>query len=324
MSDEINILDYAKVIYKWREFIISFTAAFVVLAVLICLVMPLSFKAETTLLIPQQSGKGLEGVLALSSMMSGSTVNMPTDLTQSLLGRTSNFSDILKSRTVAEMIINGLDLKSVWHMKSMEAMVRKLQRSMKVKEQKSLLKITVYANNPKLAADIANYAVIALDDFNVKGNFSYAKRMNVFVMEQLALAKIDLSDAEEKLKTFETQSYMVKLSEKELMLARLMRDVKVKEAVYTMLLQEYEKTKIDEAREDLFFEILDPAKVPSAPSAPRPLLYVVCAFILGIAASVSAAFTFEYLESVGVNIPKLDYNMEVEWRKIRRYLTGRK
>ena len=91
-----------------------------------------------------------------------------------------------------------------------------------------------------------------------------------------------------------------------------------------MLLQEYEKTKIDEAREDLFFEVLDPANVPASPYAPRPVLYAIFAVFLGLAASIGAAFTFEYLESIGVIIPKLDYNMEVEWRKIRKYLTGRK
>lgn len=324
MSEEINLLDYVRVMSKWRNFIISFTAAAVVLTVVICLIVPWKYKAETTILIPQQSGKGIEGLLELSSMMTGSTMNIPTDITQSMLGRSTNFSDILKSKTVSGMIVDGLNLGTYWHMKSHEALIKRVRKEIKVKEQKGMLKISVIDRNPRLAADIANYAAMALDEYNKRGNVQFARRMSNFIQEQLANSKVDLSDAEEKLKKFETQSQMVQISEKELMLERLMRDVKVKEAIYTMLLQEYEKSKIEEAKEELFFEVLDPAAPTYFPYAPQPFLYSVIALVLGFFISVFAAFFFEYLEETGVKVPQMDYNSEVEWRKISRYLTTRK
>jgi len=318
MEEELNILDYLKVINKWRKFIISFTVAAVVLTVLICTVMPWTYRAETTLLLPSQTGKGLEGLMALSSVVAGSTISMPTDMTQSLVGRTTNFSDILKSKTIARMIIEGLDLGSSYHVRNRENLVSNVQKKIKVKEQKGILKIYAEDKSPRLAADLANYSVIALDNFNKKGNIQFARRLKNFIRDQLAVSKVDLDDAEEKLKKFETQSQMVKISEKELLLARLMRDVKVKEAIYTMLMQEYEKTKIDEAKEELFFEVLDPAYPPKGPYTPKPFLYSVIALVLGGFCAVSLAFFFEYLESLGIKVPQIDYEREIKWANQKR------
>jgi len=318
MEDELNLLDYTKVIIKWKEFIVSFTGVAIILTVLVCLVIPWTYRAETTLLLPSQTGKGLEGLIALSSAVAGSTISMPTDMTQSLVGRTTNFSDILKSKTIARMLIEGLDLESSYHVRNKENLVSKVQKKIKVKEQKGILKVYVEDKSPRLAADMANYSVIALDEFNKKGNIQFARRLKNFIRDQLAASKVDLDDAEEKLKRFETQSQMVKISEKELLLARLLRDVKVKEAIYTMLMQEYEKTKIDEAKEELFFEVLDPAYPPKGPYKPKPFLYSVIALVLGGFCAVSLAFFFEHLESLGIKVPQVDYEREIKWANRKR------
>lgn len=320
MEEEINLLDYVKVIFKWKEFIVSFTAATILLTVFVCLIMPWKYRAETTLLIPQQSSRGLESFVALSSMMTGSSVNIPSEISQSILGRTINFSDILKSNTLAGMIVDKLNLRKYYRIPKKEKLVKLVQKKLRVKEQKGIIKIFAEDNDPRLAADIANYSVIALDEFNKKGNIQYAKRLKIFVRDQLAAAKVDLSEAEEKLKKFETQSQMVKLSEKELLLSRLLRDVKVKEAIYTMLLQEYEKSKIDEAKEELFFEVLDPAAPPKSPYMPKPFLYSIMAFILGGFTSVFLAFFFEYLDGLGVRIPEIDYGKEIKWNELKKSL----
>jgi len=323
MEDELNLLDYAKVIIKWKEFIVSFTGVAIILTVLICLVVPWTYRAETTILLPSQTNKGIEGLMALSSVMAGSAMNVPANmgqslLGQSLLGRTTNFSDILKSKTIARMMIEGLDLESSYHVRNGENLISKVQKKIKVKEQKGILKIYAEDKNPRLAADLANFSVIALDNFNKKGNIQFARRLKNFIRDQLAASKVDLDDAEEKLKKFETQSQMVKISEKELLLARLMRDVKVKEAIYTMLMQEYEKTKIDEVKEELFFEVLDPAYPPKGPYVPKPFLYSVIAAVIGGSCAVFLAFLFEHLESLGIKVLQIDYEREIKWANRKR------
>jgi len=316
MEQDLNLLDYLKVILKWKKFIISFTGSVVILTVLACLVIPWTYRAETTLLVPSQT-RGLEGLMALSSIVGGSTMNTPTnaptEISQSMLGRTMNFMDILKSKTIASMIIEGLNLDKYYGARNKNDLISAIQKKLTVKEQKGLLKIYAQDRDPHLAADIANYSAIVLDEFNKKGNIQYARRFKNFIREQLAAAKIDLDDAEEKLKKFETQSQMVKMSEKELLSARLLRDVKVKEAIYTMLMQEYERSRIDEAKEELFFEVLDPAQPPKQPYFPKPFLYSIIAFVLGVSNGTFLAFFFEYLEKLGIKVPQIDYEWEVKW-----------
>ena len=317
MEKEVNILDYINVIKKWERYIISFTVTVALLTFILCILMPKTYKAETTILLPQQNGKSVEGLIALTSMMTNTTMNFPTDIAQSFNTRKLNFSDIIKSRTLAEMIVDNLHLTK-YYRASKEKIVTKLQKRIKVKEQKGILKIYVTEKDPRLAADIANYSVIALDEFNKKGNLQFARRFKNFIRDQLAVAKIDLGEAEEKLKKYETQSQMVRISEKEIILSRLFRDVKVQEAIYTMLFQEYEKSKIDEVKEELFFEVLDPAKTPVSPNSPKPILYILLSVLLGATTAIFIAFFIEYIESLGVKIPQIDEIREAKWFLTKR------
>ena len=319
LNEELNILDYMKVLRKWRKFIISFTCAFVILTALVCLLMPWTYRAETSLLIPTQSGKGLEGLMALSTMVSGSNMNLPADLTDSSFDRAKNFTDILKSRTMAEMVINGLDLKKHFRGRSDEKLISLIRKKISVKEQKGLLRIFVQDRDPRLASDMANYVVTSLNEFNKKSNMVFAGRMRKFMGEQLAESKIDLDDAESRLKKFETQTQMVKISQKELLLQELLRDVKVKEEIYATLMGEFEKAKIDEAKEERFFEVLDPAYPPKNPYIPKPFLYSIIAVIFGGAFGTFLAFFFEYLQELGLNIPQIDYEKEIKWPSKKKY-----
>jgi capsular polysaccharide biosynthesis protein len=288
-----------------------------VLTASICIFMPWTYRAETTLIIPQQNAQGLASVLALASGTSSTTNTNSTDLTQTLIGRSTNFSDILKSRTISGMIVDGLNLKAVYGNRSRDSLIRMMQKKLRIKEQKGIMKIYAYDRSPRLAADMANFAAIALDDFNKNGNVQFAKRLSLFVRDQLAIAKVDLADAEEKLKRSESQSQMVMVTERQLILGRLLRDVKVKEEVYTMLMQEYEKTKLEEAKEELFFEVLDPASVPQRPYIPKPFTYSIIALIMGSFFAVCLAFIFEYFASIGIKVPEIDYERTLEWNRIR-------
>jgi uncharacterized protein involved in exopolysaccharide biosynthesis len=319
MQEELNILDYLKVIRKWRDLIIWSAAIAVFCASIYCLFAPPVYRGETSLLIPQQPGRAFESMIALSSMITGANVNIPTEMNSTSIVRTTNFIDILKSYNLAEMVTDGIRLQKYYRHGSKEGLVKTIQKKVKVKEQKGILKISVTDGNARLAADIANYYAIKLDEFNRNYNMQLAKRMGMFIQEQLAISKIGLSEAEEKLKKFETQAQLVKMSERELMLARLLRDVKVKEAIYTMLLQEYEKAKLDQAKSELFFEVLDVARIPASPSSPKPVLYAIIAGILGTLAGLFLAFFAEYLEGVGIKVSVPDIRKELEWPKVLKH-----
>ncbi|MGH8072059.1 MAG: GumC family protein [Candidatus Entotheonellia bacterium] len=81
-------------------------------------------------------------------------------------------------------------------------------------------------------------------------------------------------------------------------LARLMRDVKVQETVYTLLTQQLEQAKIAEARDMPTVQPLDTAVPADRKSKPKIKLNMAIAGITSLLVGVLLAFFLEYLASV--------------------------
>lgn len=93
------------------------------------------------------------------------------------------------------------------------------------------------------------------------------------------------------------ESLLGGLPEKELHLARLIRNATVTESIYTMLLQRKEEMRISEAMETANVTILDPAITPLKPFKPRKMLNTAIAGFLGIFIGVGVAFLLEYTDT---------------------------
>jgi uncharacterized protein involved in exopolysaccharide biosynthesis len=76
--------------------------------------------------------------------------------------------------------------------------------------------------------------------------------------------------------------------------AQKLRDSKVQEEIYSLLLQQYEQAKILEARDTPNITILDYARVPERRSFPRRKVIVLFALVLSFAGGVLFAFGNEY------------------------------
>lgn len=95
----------------------------------------------------------------------------------------------------------------------------------------------------------------------------------------------------------EQEALLIGLPEKELQLARLIRNASVTEAIYTMLRERYEEMRITEAMETATVTVIDPAIAPKEPVRPRKMLNVAIAGFLGIFVGVGLAFLLEYLDT---------------------------
>lgn len=74
---------------------------------------------------------------------------------------------------------------------------------------------------------------------------------------------------------------------------RKVRDVKYHEALYELLMRQYEAAKIDEAKSASIIQILDKGLVPERRSAPSRRLYAAIGFLLGALASIVWALSAE-------------------------------
>jgi uncharacterized protein involved in exopolysaccharide biosynthesis len=78
--------------------------------------------------------------------------------------------------------------------------------------------------------------------------------------------------------------------------ARLLRDVKVQEALYSMLTSQYEQAKIAEARDTPSVQVLDPGVPAEKKSKPIIWLNMLIAGVLALFLGIFLAFFLEYLE----------------------------
>ena len=90
------------------------------------------------------------------------------------------------------------------------------------------------------------------------------------------------------------ESEMAKIPEKERGLARLLRDYKVAEELYTMLAKRYEEARISEIMESANVQIVDMAALPEDPVKPRKILNFALAAFLGIFVGIMITFVVEF------------------------------
>jgi len=77
-------------------------------------------------------------------------------------------------------------------------------------------------------------------------------------------------------------------------LARLMRNVKVQETVYTLLTSQYEQAKVNEAKESITIQVVDYAIPPEKKSKPSTTLNVLVAGVSSIFLGIFLAFFLEF------------------------------
>jgi len=80
--------------------------------------------------------------------------------------------------------------------------------------------------------------------------------------------------------------------------ARLKRDALIQQKVFELLTQQYELAKIEEAKDELTFQIIDPAIPPEKPIKPQIKLNVILAGLVSLFIGVGFAFFLEYLNNM--------------------------
>ena len=88
-----------------------------------------------------------------------------------------------------------------------------LQGMTEIESEEGIIAITVEAEDPKLAADLANYYVENLDHMNQSMSLTAAKRNRVFVAERLSETHEELKQTEQNIKDFQLKNRVVFLED---------------------------------------------------------------------------------------------------------------
>lgn len=369
-DDEINLLDYLVVLVRHKKMILWTCGVTFVLACVVTLLMPNVYTSTAEIMPPQEQSGGLSSMLgSMGSLASLAGVSLGSSSGDLYVG-------MLQSRTVADAVIDRFHLMDEYEQDYRVKTYDKLADNVNIASDKDsgIISVSVDDEDPKQAAEMANFYVSELKKLNVKLNVSSAVREKTFLQNRLAKVKKDLAQAEDRLKDFKEKNQAVSIDDQTTAIidnisqlkaqlaaeevqfgvlrsyqternpealkvkeniaqlkiqlsdlektpagkkvagdifiptsevpdlgvqyARLLRDVKVQEAVYQMLVQQYEAAKINEARDTSTIQVLAEARAPDYKSKPkRALIVLLATFVMGFFAMLWA-FIREYLEKM--------------------------
>jgi uncharacterized protein involved in exopolysaccharide biosynthesis len=366
-SDELNLIDYLKVIKKYRKSIIAIVVAASLVSVVVSLLLPKTYMAEAVIIpVSARGGSSLSG---LASQFGGLASLAGVSLSGGAADDASKIIAILKSRTLTENVINRENLMPILFGKkmspgkqpSMEEAVQKMRIKIEIAEDKRNKKIKIKGEfrDPKVAARVVNAYIVELQKFISVKALTVAKRNRIFIEGQLEQNKRDLLEAGKEINAFYMKNKIsnvdadvdvsidmpnaeesneisrlaydgmsenrgVKSDVGTLMLKKNALDEKISKAkvvkdipqqvyltylmmrrellaqVNSLLTTQYEMAKIEEAKEELTFEVIDKAIAPEQRYKPKRSVICITTFFAAFIAAVFLAFVSDYFNRLKV------------------------
>ena len=350
-EDEINVAELFRAVSRRARLIFGITAVSAVVAVVVSLLLPNYYKAETRILPPQEKGGNLaaqllgQGGAALIGLAGGGTgVKSQGEL----------FVEIMKSRTVMDRIVDRFNLLNLYKKRYRQDARKRLLDLITAKEDRKsgIIILTVEDKDPKRAADMANAFVEELKSLKGGLAISEAGQRRMFFEDQIRNTKESLVRAEEEIKGFQQQTGMFQVDaqaraiiegiarlragiaakevearvlrsfatnqnpdlqrvEEEIRALRAelekvetakgkgfdplmssgrvpemgteylrkLRQLKYNETLYELLSKQYELAKLDEARDAVVIQVIDPAVPPERKSRPKRASIILLATV---------------------------------------------
>lgn len=263
-DDEINLLDYVKVILKHKRLIFWIIGVTVVLTAIISLIMTPIYEAKAVILPIATQGERV-GVSAIASQFG------PIPPEQS---GASEIVGLLKSNKIREMVLKRYKLLPVLleegslKEKTEDEMVwmglRYLEETLKInlKQKENTIEISMQFKDPKIVAGIVNYILNDLTDYMSSETRRVAETNQKYLESQIDKTA----------------------------------DPFIKTKIYSLIAQQIETSAMAEAKENFAFKILDPPKIPDKRIKPKRRIMVMTSFVVSLFLGIFMAFGKEFLE----------------------------
>jgi tyrosine-protein kinase Etk/Wzc len=203
-SEKVDIYSYLTILVGYRRFIFLNLLGVCVIVAIISFLLPSWYRATTTVLPPERETLSL----GLTSSLAGAVSGLGTSYSLPFMATPSDIiAAILKSRTVAEAVLEKENLMETYKTKSREAAFRELFSRVSVSVSPEGIVSLSYDDKDKIrAAKVANRFVEEMDRVNRETSTSQAKNARMFIEERLTKTQGDLSKAEEDLRNFQEEN----------------------------------------------------------------------------------------------------------------------
>lgn len=196
--------DYLYVLYKWKKLIFINMLIVIILTTIWSFLIPETFKSTARVTLSGQQSGGLSG---LSNLLNS---NPAASFGAQFLGISSSSQDmvlaLLNSRTILTEVINKFDLMKYYEIddNNMDKALKAFENDVSFEpNENGLIEISAINEDPKLAADIANYFVQLADSMNIELNIEQAKSNKDFIAKRYEKNVNDLKAAEDSMYRFQ-------------------------------------------------------------------------------------------------------------------------
>ncbi len=388
-QEGIDLLDLMMTVAREKGAILRATAAAALLSAAVALLLPGVYTAKAVILPPQDDRSGLNSMaMGALSELSGGGGGLGAAL--GLENPGDVYIGILKSRSVADALIQRFNLREVYGAGTLVAAREALAKQVSISsDAEGLISIVFDDDDAGRAAAIANGYVEELDRLTRRIAITEAAQRRLFIERQIGQTQEKLSQAEEALKRTQEQTGVIDLDNqgkaiidavaelraqavaKEVQIAgmqsfataanpdlirarqelaglraqigrmehdssagngdimvstgrmpeagleylRKLRDMKYQQAVYEMLAKQYEVAKVDEARNSVVIQVVDPAVALDEETGPRRGLIVLLASVFTLILAVMWALSRNALLRV-----RQGFEQDGRWAEFRELL----
>ncbi|AEB10469.1 GumC family protein [Desulfobacca acetoxidans] len=215
-DEEVHLLDYIIVLAKYSRMIIYTSAIMSILTLGYLLTQPNQYTATATILPPQQNSTLSAHVLdSLGISSNPASAVGGFGRMSAILGLKSPgdlYVGMLKGLTISDRIIARFNLREVYEQKYIEGTRRQLAARTDIKAGKEgLITISATDESPQKAAEMANAFVEELDKLQQEMSINDARNQFAFLEKERVQASLNLTRAEEELRTFSESSSIVQI-----------------------------------------------------------------------------------------------------------------
>jgi uncharacterized protein involved in exopolysaccharide biosynthesis len=229
-EDDIDLLALAIIMAKQKKLIVGLPLLVALVTAMVAMVLPDIYTATTKILPPQQTPSASSVIVSqIGNLAAGvgggvAALKNPNDL----------YIGMLKSRTVADNLIQRFDLKKRYDTRYMEQARKKLEAVTTISSGRdSIITIQTDDEDPKFAAELANAYVEELFNLTKVLAVTETSQRRLFFERQLAQAKESLARFETSAKQALDHGGVMKVDEQGRSLvetaARLRAQITVKE-----------------------------------------------------------------------------------------------
>ncbi len=261
-GDEINLLDYVRVIVRNKMLICSIIGIVVVVTIVVSLLMTPIYEAKAIIAPAVKTGESSgAGLLAAQFGISAPASSNMSEIVNLLKSNVLR-EEIMKQHNLLPIFFEEKSLRGKSEDQKIWNGIRYLQDTLKVvpNQKDNSIQVSMEFRDPKIAADVVNYTLLELTD-----HMSNEARRVADTNRKYLESQIDKT-----------------------------ADPFIKTKIYTLIAQQIETAMMAEVKENFAFKILDPPRVPDKKIKPKRTQMAIIAFVVSLFLGIFVAFGHEY------------------------------